>query len=172
MCACEALSLFFCLFLFLLVFLSFRDSETLIKINIIGFSLHPTNVFSSLGTLVFPFITWAVWNWKPSFSKIGSTSTPPIFFLSYESVFQSSARSLSLSFPYPLPSHFFTFLCTLLFHFVLTSYNIHYIMPSTHHRHANILPSTGQENNSTSKKRYVILLLNSFFIVFNCLIVV
>ena len=117
MCTCEALSLFFCLFLFLLVFLSFRDSETLIKINIIGFSLHPTNVFSSLGTLVFPFITWAVWNWKPSFSKIGSTSTPhPFFFFSYESVFQAQhTLSPSPTPSLPISSPFSVLFCSILF---------------------------------------------------------
>ena len=62
------------LFLVAAVFLSLDGNETLIKINIIGFALHLTNVcFFSLGIPVFPFITWDVWNWKPSsFSKVGS----------------------------------------------------------------------------------------------------
>ena len=70
-CACVALSLYYfilILFCCLCLFLSFDGSETLIKINIIGFSP---------GTPVFPFIPCDVWNWKPSsFSKVGSTPTP------------------------------------------------------------------------------------------------
>ena len=41
-----------------------------------------------------------------------------------------------------LPSPFSV---TLLCHFSFMSQNIHYIIPITHHCHANILPSTGQE---------------------------
>ena len=54
----------------------------------------------------------------------------------------------------------------------LTPHNIYYITPITHHWHANILPSTGQENNNSTKNREVILLLISFFIIFNHLIAV
>ena len=53
MCASLSLSLSlsllinFCLLIFVcFVFVSFDGSETLIKINITGFALHPTNVFS------------------------------------------------------------------------------------------------------------------------------
>ena len=44
---------------------------------------------------------------------------------------------------------FFQALCPLSF----TSHNIHYITPITRHCHANILPSTGQENKSSKKKK-------------------
>ena len=49
-------------------------------------------------------------------------------------------------------------------------YNIHYITSSTHHCHANILPSTGQENNIAQLKTDKWFL--SFVFVFHRLTVV
>ena len=51
-------------------------------------------------------------------------------------------------------SPFITFLsATLLYHLSCMSYNIHYIKRITRHCHANILPSTGHENYSSTKSR-------------------
>ena len=50
--------------------------------------------------------------------------------------------------PSPLTFLSVSLLCRLRF----TSHNIHYISPITRHCHANILPSTGQENNIAQPK--------------------
>ena len=54
--------------LFCFVFLSFDGSETLIKINIIGFALHPTNVVVFLRVLRFSHSSPGM---PSSFSKVG-----------------------------------------------------------------------------------------------------
>ena len=138
-CACISLSFVFCWF----VFPSFDGCETLIKINIIGFALHLTNVFSSGWG---PFIPWDVWKWKPSsFSKVGSQN---VSVSSLESLFPKlSTLSPSLSFstsPSP-PTFSSPFSVTLTFHFSLTSHKIHYITAITHHCHANNLPTQWQK---------------------------
>ena len=94
------LNVFVCLF----VFLNFDGNETLIKIHIIRFALHPTNVFS-------PWIIWFSHSFtgmlgignqrKPSsFSKVGSkTSFFFLFFFSLIHIPKLSILSLSLCHP-------------------------------------------------------------------------
>ena len=121
-CMCASLSLSFCCY-----FLSFDGSETLIKINITGFVLHLINGFFSLVTLVFPFIPWDVWNWKPSsFSKVGSKF---FFFLSfflwihtYSKVQHALSLSLSLSLSFQPPSPH----SSVPFQFYITYYSLHH----------------------------------------------
>ena len=55
--------------------------------------------------------------------------------------------------------------------FGFTSCNIYYITPITRHCHANILPSTGQENNIVRPKKisyFASHLLFNRFSPFNC----
>ena len=131
--------------LFFSFFLSFDGSETLIKINMIGFALHLTNVFFLPGTPVFLFTPCDVCNWKPSFfSKVSSTII--FVFLSWIHIPKLSMLSLSHSpSPPPLPPPPSSpFSVTLLFHFSFTSHNTHYITSVTCHCHANYLPNTDQ----------------------------
>ena len=137
------------------VCLSFGGSETLIKINIIiGFSLHLTNVFPPPVYSVFPI----------------HPPPPPFFPLSlHESVFQSSACSPPPPPPpppcprsFPSPPLSLSLFCAIR---VLR----HIIFVTSHHYHANILPSTEQENNiaqpKTDKWFSFLSHFSSFFIV-------
>ena len=146
MCVCVRVYVRISLFR-LFCFPDLSDSETLIKINNIGFSLHLTNVFIPHGTPVFQFIRWDVWNWKPSsFSKVGPPPPPPTFFSpALHESYSNAQLSLSLPPPPPPPGHYSAPLS-------FTSHNIHYITLITRHCHANILPSTGQENNTAQSR--------------------
>ena len=159
-CLCASLSLL----VFVVISWALTVVFHLIKINIIGFALHPINVFFPLVTLVFPFIPWDVWNWKPSsFSKVGSK----FFFLSFFlwiHAYSKVQHALSL----PL-SHSGPHLLTLLFHFSFTSHTIHYIKPITCHCHANNLPSTEQAAKTQAKQDKSFSFIFHFF---NCLSVV
>ena len=97
MCVCVSLSL-------VIVFLSFDGSETLIKINIIGFALHLTNGF-------FPQVLWLSHS-SPGMFGIGSLLPFPrsdlkqvfclfvvvvVFFLFLMNSYSACSLSLSLS---------------------------------------------------------------------------
>ena len=90
-------------FFVLFVFLSFDGSETLIKIDIIGFTLHPTNgsppppVYAG-----FPIHPQGCLELE-AFFLFQDRIQNSFFYSSHESVFQSSARCLSPSSPPPPP---------------------------------------------------------------------
>ena len=142
---CSSLSLSLFRFDFF-VFLSFDGSETLVKINIIRFPLHPTNAL-----LFFPLVLQFSHS-SPGMFGTGSRlhfprSDPPP--PPPHHLYPKAQYALSLSLSFRSPSSFFV---TLFCHLSFTSQNIHYITPITRHCHANILPSTGQKNIAQPKK--------------------
>ena len=142
--------------LFVFVFLSFGGSETLIKINIIGFALHPTNGFSPR-VLRFSHSSPGMFG---EGSLLPFLRSDPLFFFfffffslffplssSVMNPYSKAQHALSLLRPpppAPSPSISSPFSVTLLFHFSFTSHNIHYITPATRHCHASNLQSTEQ----------------------------
>ena len=115
---------------------------------------------------------------SPGISGIGSLlpfwrSDPNNFFFfpPHQSIFQSSACSLSLPPFRPLISSPFS--VTLLFHFSFTSHNIHYITPIIHHCHANNLPSTEQAAKTKPKQdKSFSFIFPCFWLVICCLSVI
>ena len=152
MCACVALYLFSFLFWEggggCFVFLSFDGSETLIKINIIGFQLHPTNWVSFFFSRVLRSShsspgMFGIGSLLP-FPKSDSPRPPPPPHPPFPSMNSYSKAQQSLFAsppprPAPLqhPSPFFTLLCHLSF----TSHNIHYITLITRHCHTKLFQS-------------------------------
>ena len=77
-------------------------------------------------------------------------SIHPLGYMELEAFFLFQGRNPP---PPPRVPSPFTFLSvSLLCRLRFTSHNIHYISPITRHCHANILPSTGQENNIAQPK--------------------
>ena len=116
-----------------------------------------------LGTLVFPFISWKVWNWRLySFSKVRSFFFFFCFVLFISLICIPKLSSLSPSPPLPFLS------VTLLCHLSFTSYNIQYITSITCHCQANSRPITGHENSIAQPKAHKCPTSTSHFSPFNC----
>ena len=133
---------------FVVVFPSFDGSETFIKINIIGFALHPTNVVVFPGVLRFSHSSPGMFGIGSLFPFLRSDPKFYFFFLFLfflMNPYSKAQHAFSLSPPPPPPPPPSPHLCLSLFCSI--SVLCHIIFITSHRLHVIVMPTIFQAPN-------------------------